>query len=154
MHPDYLNNKSQNTMATSNKKSNMLNTQYMMPGGVKVTSMPGEGTGESKFNTQVGFYAGQRSVDHMNSASQQQYIDKLDENRKRHNSVVKGLDANSYVPNDSALSPMNIALKAKRNAREQSGDAGADDTHNNAIDVQENESTILPQLTNRNAGLQ
>ena len=84
-------------------------------------------------------------MDHTN----QQYIDKLDDNRKRHNSVIKGLsgDVNNFNndPNN-ALSPMNIALKAKRNARDGSpNDTGGDDGpfssnangHQISIDVQE-----------------
>ena len=62
MHPDYMKHESQNTMATSNaKKSALLNTQYMLPSGVKVTSMPGgqsQFDGDVNFKTQVGFYNG------------------------------------------------------------------------------------------------
>lgn len=188
--------------------STMLQTMHTMPAGIGAGHQSGYGPGShrdpaqlmgdgSNFKTSIGFFNNQNSGSTPingrpsnlanQTHAQKQFIEKIEEQRKRHSSVVRGGQAAQgaapygvtvqHQPGASAgsnppdLAPINMALRMKRNARSpdqqlagsdfgpRQGQPGSKFAVTESRKVAEeadqpapNESTVLPQLTQRKDG--
>lgn len=132
----------------------MMQTMHTMPAGIGTGIQSGYGPGSTQdpnqglpdnntYKTSVGFFKNQNSGStpiggqpgSSNMAAQalahRQYIEKIEEQRRRHSSVVRGQMAQQQTPygvkvqhqsnapstTNPDLSPMNMALRMKRSAR-------------------------------------
>lgn len=146
----------------------------------------------NNFKTSIGFFNnqnsgstpinGQPSNAPAQAFAQRQQIEQIEAQRRRHSSVVRGPPGQGTTPygvkvqhqpgvgGNPDLSPMNLALRMKRNARSPDQQKGAADLergpgpghHTSKYGVSEgrkineepdqqapNDSTVLPQLTQR-----